>query len=292
VIAGVLAGVVVAALVGDGKDVEHSTMVGPSGQEYEPDGKGAWARHAEGGCAADVTGAARVGGELVVAGRSAPLYRKKKGLWFAIELGDEGRTVFSHGPSAGVAVDKAVFVPDKKGWKRVGNVPGKVAQLWVDGTDVWASTDSTLYHLRGGSFGKVKGKAATALVGGTPWAVTAAGLVDLDGKRTVAATLDGAAVTVVGAGGAPGDDQLTVVVETGAGLTLARTAKAAKALEKVDALPSTGTVAGVAVDSGGDVLVAFADGSFALRRAGTWTTGQVTDDLPAVHQGSAPARTR
>jgi hypothetical protein len=283
-------GVLVAAVVGDGDDVRKSTLVGPSGEVYEASGDGAWVRRREGGVAADVTGAARVGGELIVAGRADPLYRDRKGTWFALRLGEEGKTVMARGPGTAVAIGKSVLVPDKKGWKRVGNLPGKVVSLWARGGDVWASTDTALYHLTGKSFSKVKKSKPGTLAGGTPWAVTDAGLVDLDGKRTVKAELGGAAVTVVAAGGAPGDDELTVVVESGGSLVLARTEK--RALVKVDTVPGTGAIAALVVDDGGDVLVAFADGTVALRRGGAWTTGAVADDLPKARKGSAAAHTR
>jgi hypothetical protein len=289
----------VVTIVGDGKDVAKTLLVGPSGQLYEPDGKGAWARHAEGGVAADVTGAARIDGDVVVAGRAAPLYRAHRGTWSTLRIGADGTTVMSTGPAAAVAVKKAVFVATtvkgKTGWTRVGSLSGKkVTGLWASGPkSVWASTDSGVYQLRGGRFAKVNGAGAPGgISGGTPWAVTDKGLVDLDGKTTCPAELDGAAVTIAGAGGAPGADELTVVVDTGTGLVLARTAKNGKSLERIDAVPGTGAVAGVAVDGDGDVLVAFQDGSFAMRQGGTWTQGQVADDLPKPRAGSAPARTR
>jgi hypothetical protein len=292
------AAVTIATMVADGKDVGRTVLIGPSAQIYEPDGEGAWTRHHEGGVAGDVTGAARVDGELVVAGHATPLYKAHGGTWFTLRLGEDGRTVMSQGPTAAVAIGKAVLVRSKvKGksvWSRVGTLAGKPSALWADGTAVWASTDSALYRLRGGGFTK-SGAAARALTGGTPWAITDKGLVDLDAGRTCPAELDGAAVTIAGAGGAPGADALTVVADTGAGLVLARTAKNGKSLERIDAVPATGAIAGVAVDGHDDVLIAFADGRFALRRGGSWTQGQVSDDLPKAKTGSrrsGPARTQ
>lgn len=276
---------VVALVAGD--DVLHATLVGPSGQIYEPDGKGAWARHAAGGVAADVSGAARADGELIVTGHSSPMYRDHEGVWFTVEVGADGHTVMGTGPAFAVAVGKDVFTRGKKGWTRAATVPGKITAVWSDGKQTWAATDAALYRIRNKDAAKA-GDAPRALAGGTAWGIGDKTLTPLGGGKAVPATLDGTAVTVVAAGGAPGDASLTVVADNGGHLVLAHTHKGA--LEKIDDVPGTGPVAALAVDPAGTALVAFADGTIAVHAAGAWTTAQVTDALPAAKPGPGPSR--
>lgn len=278
----------VVAITLNGEDVEDAILVGPSGQVYEPDGKGAWTRKHGGGVAADVTGATMVDGDLVVTGRAAPMYRRDGATWFALPIGESGRTALSRGPAVAVAIGKKVFVLDKGKWVRVGSLPGKATAVWAAGKkSVWASTDAQLYKLAGSEFKKV-GDPVVGLGGAEPWAITAdGGLRDLGGGKTVPGELDGAHVTALAVAGA--DDDLRVVVQSAGGaLVLARVTKGA--LARVDDVPGAGPVAGLAV-AGGKVLVALGDGTVATYGK-AWTTVTVADALPADADGPAPARTR
>jgi len=279
----------VVAIAMPGDDVLDAILVGPSGQVYEPDGKGAWTRKHGGGVAADVTGAAIVAGDLVVAGRAAPMYRRDGSTWFAMPIGESGRTAISRGPATGVAIGKKVFVLEKAKWKRVGSTPGKVTAMWASGAKaVWASTDAAVYKLSGSEFKKA-GEPVVALGGAEPWAITAdGGLRDLAAGTAVPGELDGAHVTALAVAGA--DDDLRAVVQTAGGaLVLARVAKGA--LERVANVPGAGPVAGLAV-AGGKILVALGDGTVAVYAKGAWTEAAVSDALPADGDGPAPARTR
>jgi hypothetical protein len=287
-------------------DVTRTVLIGPSGQVYDPDGAGKWVRRHAGGVAADVAGAARtVHGELVVAGRATPLYRRDGDVWYALRIGETGRTVLGGGPAPSVAVGKQVFVHGKgQGkhkktgtWTRIGTLPAAPSRLWASGPkSVWAATDSTLYRLSGRAFTKA-GAAPRLLAGGkTAWGIHDDRLRNLATDKSIPAELDGAAVEIVAAGAAPDDDALHVVVRTDAGrLVLARTGKTA--LARVDDVPAPRSstapgVVGLVVDASGHALVAFADGTIAFRTGDTWTTAQVEDDLPRTQQGPGPSRTR
>ncbi len=93
----------VAALLLDDRDVRQSTLLGPSGQIYEPaapvasgsvgppgsagsPGSGAatseaprWIRRTAGGVSSTVAGAARLDGELLVSGAQTPMFRYREG---------------------------------------------------------------------------------------------------------------------------------------------------------------------------------------------------------------------
>ena len=277
----------VVAIAADPADVTRSVLVGPSGQVYEGDGTG-WVRRRGGGVAADVSGAAIAGGELVVAGRATPLYRLTGDTWFALRLGQDGRTVFGTGPSPALVIRRHVFVHSKgRTWTRVGTIPSKtVSAVWASGKTVWIVDPGGVYRLKGKAFVRA-GDPVDALAGGTPWGVTPAGLRHLGSGKTVAAELDGAPVTVLAAAGAPKDAHLTVVVEAGGKPVLAKAEK--KGLTRIDDVPVSGAIAAMAVDREGGVLIALGDGTVAIRAGGTWTTGQVSDQLPEARGGPGPS---
>lgn len=277
----------VVAVAVDPADVTRSLVVGPSGQTYEGDGAG-WVRRRGGGVAADVSGAAIAGGELVVAGRATPMYRRTGEAWFALRLGEDGLTRFGTGPTPAVVIRRQVFVHSKgRTWTRVGTLPGKAAtSLWASGKTVWLADDAGLYRLKGKSFVRA-GASVDALVGGTAWSLTPTGLRRLPSGRPVAAELDGAAVTILAAGGAAGDADLTVVVEAAGKPVLATASKTG--LTRIDEVPVAGGIAAVAVDKAGAVLVAFRDGRVAVWAGGSWKTSQVEDQLPADRDGPGPS---
>lgn len=277
----------VVAVAADASDVTRSLLIGPSGQTYEGDGTG-WVRRRGGGVAADVAGAALASGELVVAGRMTPMYRRTGDAWFALRLGEDGLTRFGTGPTPAVVIRRQVFVHSKgRTWTRVGTLPGKVAtSLWASGKTVWLADGAGVYRLKGKGFIRA-GNTVDGLVGGTAWGLTSAGLRHLTSGRDVAAELDGAAVTILAAAGAPGDAELTVVVEADGKPVLARASKTG--LTRIDDVPIAGAIAGLAVDKAGAILVALRDGAVAVRAGGSWQTFQVTDQLPADKGGPGPS---
>lgn len=277
----------VVAVAADPADVTKSLLVGPSGQVYEGDATG-WVRRRGGGVAADVTGAAIAGGELVVAGRMTPMYRRTGETWFALRLGEDGMTRFGTGPTPAVVIRRQVFVHSKaRTWTRVATIPGKTASaVWASGKTVWLADGAGVYRLKGKSFVRA-GDTVDGLGGGTPWAITPTGLRHLGSGRTVAAELDGAAVTILAAGGASGAADLTVVVEAAGKPVLATASKTG--LTRVDDVPVTGAIAALAVDKEGRVLIALRDGTVAVRAGGSWQTFQVSDQLPAGRDGPGPS---
>ena len=161
-----------------------STLVGPSGQVWQPDGKGGWTRGGPGGVAADVGGAV-VAAQLVVVGKATPAYRLDPDGWRALRLGERGKTVMGVGPHPAFAIGRNVFVWKAKAWVRVGTAPAGVVALW-------ASSDSKLYVAGADRVWRLAGKrlvehAAASLArfgsGATPLAITTDGaLYDVAAK--------------------------------------------------------------------------------------------------------------
>jgi len=284
----------IVAIAVDPADATRSILVGPSGQAYEREGD-RWLRHREGGVAANVTGAARVGGDLMVAGVATPLYRRTKGTWFATRLGEDGVTLLGNSPIPALIVRRQVFVyaPGKDRWARVGTLPAfkKPFAVWASSTkSVWASTDQGLYRLKGASFARAGDPVQQLAGNGTaPWGVTPTGIRKLPSATVVPATLDGTEGAIVAAAGS--GKELFVAIDVAGRVALARLA--GNALTRVDDLPATSSrVAALAADAGGTVVVAFADGSVAVRTADAWKTSQVGDALPSHPTGPGPSRTR
>lgn len=277
----------IAAVVGpDGEaDVRTSILVGPSGQVFAGDGAGKWVRTLPGGVAADVSGAARLGGDVIVTGVSTPLYRfNAKTGWTAVRLGQSGKTTLGRGPAPAVASGKHVFVWSAGKWVRVGEAPGPVTALWAASTKkVFAVTAAGIHALRGSDFVRTRDP-ADAIVGASPWAITATGAIDAGTGRQVLAAQG--AVAVTGGAGAPwivtadGNSACKLVGKVGGKATTVDTPIAA-----------TTAIAGMAADRAGRVMIVTTTGDIHVWADSAWTTGTLTDELPEAKPGPGPART-
>jgi hypothetical protein len=187
-----------------------STLVGPSGQVWQPDGHGAWTRDAGGG-GADAGGGGRA--QLVVVGKATPAYRLDPDGWQALRLGERGKTVMGGGPHPAFAIGRNVFVWKAKAWVRVGAAPAGIVALW-------AGSDSKVYVAGADRLWRLAGKRlvdhATASVtrfasGAAPLAIAADGaLFDVAAKAAAPVVLGGERLTPLAAtarrrrvGGAP-----------------------------------------------------------------------------------------
>jgi hypothetical protein len=174
-----------------------STLVGPSGQVWQPDGKGGWTRGGPGGVAADVGGAV-VATQLVVVGKATPAYRLDPDGWRALRLGERGKTVMGVGPHPAFAIGRNVFVWKAKAWVRVGDRAG--GRRRAVGQPATASSTSpapiVVWRLAGKAARRARGREpsrgfATG-VGAGAWAVTADGaLYDVAAKAAAPVTLAG-----------------------------------------------------------------------------------------------------
>jgi hypothetical protein len=188
----------------DAKDVRRSTLVGPSGQIYEPlsapsasappspspaaTTAARWVRRTAGGVSATVAGAARLDGELLISGAQTPLFRQRQGQWLLAQLGQRGRVLFSAGPFFAVAIGRQIFVQGKAPARastaatattsprllRVGTAPGNVVSLWAASeASIYLVTDQGVFRRRGNAFQPaLKLPGVLGLTGAAPHAVT------------------------------------------------------------------------------------------------------------------------
>jgi hypothetical protein len=208
----------IATILLDGKDVRRSTLVGPSGQIYEPStapsavapasspGSSAlsaallapvrWVRRLAGGVSATVASAARLDGELLVSGAQTPLFRQREGQWLIAQLGQRGRVVFSGGPFFAIAIGRQIFIPARPAvgaaaavaaaaasprLLRIAASPGDVIALWASGENaVYLVTDQGVFRRRGNAFvPALKLPGVLGLTGAAPHAITIDAAVNL-----------------------------------------------------------------------------------------------------------------
>lgn len=296
-------------------DAREALALGPHGEAYEPDGKGAWVRRHAGGLAGEVVRATRAG-DLVIAGvDSGPPfeYRAGKdvrgegdavGAWNMIVLGLHAKAIVGRGPRATAAFGKLVFGLDSGKPVKLADAPGVVSGLAASDKAVVVETDKGLAKL------ETKGAAAKwKPIANAPahvlallddrWALVERGLLDLRAQKLTAwpagfAVASAIAVTndLVVAAGLHGTSPELVTLK---GATVSREPIAPAGS------PATGTrfgvgaaaIVSVVADKSGRVVVAARDGQLAVRdKAGAWTLGAVTSALPADRPGSPPAESK
>ena len=272
-------------------DVRRTILVGPSGQVWEPDGQGGWTRTSAGGVAADVSGAA-IAGDLVVAGRATPLYRRQDGAWYGLRFGERGKTQLGGGPRAAVAIGKHVFVWNRGAWTRVATAERPVVALWAESErKLYVATDRAVFRLAGKKLVSHAPLTVVALVGSSPLAITATGEVrELSARAPLAPTVDGQPVTAVRAT-TSADGTPWILGRAGADTVLVRRARAGWERRPAPPLAADDTVVHLAVDSAGRVVLVTGAGAVHLAAEdGTWSRGSLTTRLDAARPGPGPAR--
>jgi hypothetical protein len=192
-----------------------------------------------------------------------------------LDTGKPVKLAEAPGPVSGLAAsDKAVVIETDKGlarlelkgatakWKPIANAPAHVLAL-LD--DRWALVDRGLLDLR------------TQKVTVWPAGFAVASAIAVTNDLVVAAGLRGAAAELV----------------TLKGATFAREpiAPAGSASTRFGA--GAAAIVSVVADKSGRVVVAARDGQLAVRdKAGAWTFGAVTTELPADRPGSPPAESQ
>lgn len=266
-------------------DARKAIALGPGGEVYAPDGKGAWLRSQAISTADSLAVAGSAGGAVVALGDGV-VYRLADNGWSAIRLVQKGKAVMSGGGRAVAAVGRQLFALERT----VGGEPAKLALapevvLAIgSGTGVVIVTSRGLLRLNGSVFKRIDRPRQVERLISDRWALTDRGAVDL---RRGAVTSWPAGLSVDVAAPAP-DDGLVAVGVTRAGLELVTIVKA-----KVVRDPIAGTAgakpAGVVLDKGGRATVALTDGRVVHRDRGTWSTTTIRDALPADRPGAAPA---
>jgi len=265
-------------------DARRAIAIGPAGQVYQPDGKGAWVRTQAGGLAAEVVASASGGGSVIAGAKNAPPFRLRGGAWNALDLGLKAKAILGGGSRAVAAVGKSVFALDGARPRKLADAPAPVLALGSSKTGVVIATDRGLLRLEGTAFKPVKKgpKRVLALIDDR-WALVDHGALDLKTMKPYAWPAGLRAGDAIAVG-----DALVAVASHGKALELVTIKAGTLAHEKVPASDASAVV-GVVADAAGRVVIALRDGTLAVRDGTTWTTTTVREELAPAKPGPAPA---
>ncbi len=273
-------------------DVRKAVPIGPDGQVYEPDGKGAWARKRNGGTAVELISATAVGTTVIAGARNGPPFKLKGGAWTAIILLPKAKALLGSGSRVLAAVGKQVFALDTTAAQptKVPDAPARITALAASKSHAVALTDKGLVELTGKVGGwkpmKKAPKTVRTLVSDR-WALIDKGALDLKTLKIVAwpagVRIDDATST---------GETLYVIATHGKQRELfTLSGKPGAKLERENMpLDGNAVVVGLVADDGKRIIVAARDGTLAMRVAGVWTLTEVHDEIPADKPaGPAPA---
>jgi hypothetical protein len=269
-----------------GDDARQAVAIGPHGEVYAPDGKGAWTRTQRFSTVDTLVVAGRSGRDVVASGEGA-VYQLADNGWSAIRLHQKDKAIMGGGSRAVAAVKKqlyALHLSARGEPEKLALAPATVLAIGA-GKSIVIATDRGLARVTGTKVEAIAGapKQVLKLVGDR-WALLATGAHDLRdnkklawpaGSKVMAATL--------------GPDEALVAVAARAGkLELFVAAKGVLDRQPVDVTPG-GTAVGVAADRAGRIVVALADGRVLVRDRGAWSSTTVTSNLPSDRPGAGPA---
>lgn len=265
-------------------DARRAVAIGPAGEVYQPDGKGAWIRRQAGGMAEEVIGAVAAGSTVIAIAKGSLPFKLRATGWSAIGFGPKARPIVGTGSRVLAAVGKSVFALDKGEPQKLADAPIAVTALAASGAGAVIVTAKGLHRLEGGAWKPVKKapKGVKALVSDR-WALVDKGALDLKTLKTVAWPA-GARI-----GDATSSGDSLIVVATRGKQTELFTITGSKLERETIPLDKGGPVVGVVADREGRVVVATRDGTIAARIKGAWTSTDVRVELPAAKPGPAPA---
>jgi hypothetical protein len=276
-------------------DARRAVALGPAGEVYEPDGKGAWVRTKPIATADALQGAGRAGA-AVVALADGVVYKLSENGWSALRLVQRGKAILGDGTHAVAAVGKQLFAIDRPvngEPQKLGVAPADVLALGAGAKAVIVATPRGLVRIEGTKTTTLAWAPRTVqrLVGDA-WAIVDRGALDLRTNKLVAWPAGvgvGAASPVALAG-----DGALVAVATVRGNPLELVIVRGGKLERdpIAITPPAIAPVGVAVDRANRAVVALRDGRVAVRERGAWTAVTVSEQLPAAKPGAGPAPSR
>lgn len=302
-----------------GDDAREAIAIGPSGEVYEPDGKGAWVRERAVTTADTVAVVGRANGVVALAGGA--VYRLANNGWSALRLVQKGKAVMSGGARSIAAVGRQLFALDKVAGGEVAKLamaPSAVQLIGAGATALTIQTERGLFRAeRPGAPWKPIARAPRRVdrLIDDRWALTDRGAVDLKTGTTtpwppgfrLGAVTPGPKGTLMLVGTQRGAIEVVVIagmkvtretIEVPApSATAAKSATAAQSATKssdpsdagLDARGPLAHPVGVVTDTSGRVVVAFRDGRLAIRERGAWSLTAVVESLPAPKPGAPPA---
>jgi hypothetical protein len=108
------------------------TLVGKSGEMYEPSSEMLWQRSGAGGVSTDVQSIFKTNTDALFAvGSRAPLFRRNGGLWAAFPLGNKGRAAVSPGSLPIISVGRHIYQLSGSSWHRIASARGAVRALYA-----------------------------------------------------------------------------------------------------------------------------------------------------------------
>lgn len=268
-------------------DARKAIAIGPTGQVYEPDGKGAWVRTQAGGVADELVGVTTANGTVIADAKGTALFKLKGNAWTSVHVALKAKTILGAGSRALAAAGKSIYSLDKGKPAKLADAPAPVLALAGGAGGVVVSTAKGLLALQGTTFKPIKNapRNPAALVSDR-WVLVDRGVVDL---KTLKTTAWPAGVRVTDATTLGADTLLAVAVH-GKDFELL-TVKAGAITRDPIPLPDGSPVVGIVGDRAGRVVVATRDGHIAMRdkTGGTWSVSDVRDELPEAKPGPAPA---
>jgi hypothetical protein len=267
-------------------DARQAVAIGPDGQTYEPDGKGAWLRTHPGGTASTIVAATRVASSVIAGTLDGPPFKLVDGVWSAVFLGKHAKAILGTGSRATASVGRAVFALDRPQPVKLADAPGVVLALAASPTNLVIEIDRGLFRLDAGWKPIQSAPPSVIRFVDDRFALVEHGVFDLRTGKTIAWPAD---VQVVAA--STFGDTLIAAATSGIAVDLL-TLRGGKLEREPLAVPISEEIVGVVADREGRVVIASRDGHVAIRDHGTWITATVTDALPAAHPGSPPALSR
>jgi hypothetical protein len=265
-------------------DARKAVAIGPTGEVYEPDGKGAWIRRQAGGTAVELVGAVTVGGVVLATSKAGIPFKLKGSGWTVAPLGLKSKAIMGAGSRVLAAVGSSVFAFDKSSPTKLTDAPAPITMIAASAAGAVIATSKGLLRLEGAAWKPIKKapKSARALVSDR-WIIVDKGALDLKTMNTIAwpARVKVGDATTVG-------ESLYAVADAGKTLELL-TVKAGKVERETIPLPGNASIVGLVADRAGRVVVAARDGKLAVRVKGEWTASEVRVELAAAKPGPPPA---
>ncbi len=276
-------------------DARHAIAIGPTGELYEPDGKGEWVRHRAIAIAAQVTAATRAGAMVIAATRDGLPFRLAADGWTVVHLAARAKAIVGAGSRPIAAVGKALFALDAQvpspthGTAKIPDAPAPVLAVGASPGGVVIETEHGLARLEGSKWKPIAtAPPHVAALLSDRLAIVDRGLYDLRANKTVAWPAGMRVVTAI----ATGDADVLAIAQHGAALELV-TAHAGKlAREPLPVEAPAAPVVGLVADRAGRIVVALRDGRLVIRDRAGWSTVHVKDELPAAKPGAPPATSR
>jgi len=264
-------------------DVRKVIALGPHGELYEPDGKGAWLRHHTSTLAGYVIAATR-GASAIAATRDGVAFRLANDTWTVVGLGANGPVIVGAGPRPLAASGRTMYALDRTPPVKLGDAPAPVVALAASATGIVIETDAGLSRLAGSAWKPITGAPLhVAALLSDRFALVDGGLLELATGKTIAWP-SGLHVELAIASG----DGVVAAAMRGTALELV-TLHAGKLTSEPVPLDPPAPIVALAADRDGGVVLATRDGRLVVRDRGAWSATVVRDELPPSRPGPPPA---